>query len=809
MFRLNDHTWRTRRNLHTSLAILLLATVSSQTATAQSGSDLARLKAVPFNQVQINDSFWTPRRETNRLVSIPHNLDMLVKAGNIRNFELAAAHEHTGYSGPVFMDSDLYKGMEAASYSLATNPDPALDKRLDGIIEKIAAAQQPDGYLNTHFLVVAPDQRWKNLRDWHELYCAGHLFEAAAAHYQATGKRSLLNIATKYADYIDSVFGNAPGKRMGYPGHPEIELALVKLWRVTGEKRYFELARFFIENRGRKFFAEEHKTPLDKYDGTYWQDDVPIYDHKNIKGHAVRAAYLLSGTVDVAAETGDARLLQMVHRVWRNTAEKNMYLTGGIGPSASNEGFTEDYDLPNMTAYQETCASVAMAMWNHRLALLYGEARYADLVERSLYNGVLDGVSLDGTKFFYVNPLASTGNHHRSDWFGCACCPPNVARTLSSLGGYAYATSPDTLWVNLYIQGSVKAEVAGHKIDLAVKTDYPWDGKITLTPGVEANLKFALKLRIPGWCDEFKATVDGKQIKAPIVQKGYLIIDREWRKGDAVVLNLSMPVRRIQANPAVREDAGLLAIQRGPLVYCVEESDQQEKLDSIALPVSAELKPEKRPGLLGGVVVLTGMAQARPDTDWHGALYKSMPAPKQTPITAIPYYAWDNRTACPMKVWLPVTAPPALMSSIERQATVAISFKNSNCQPEGVCDGIDPKKSSDQTQATCHWWPHKGTTEWVQYSWKKPVTLNGTKVFWFDDTGRGECKIPAGWRVLYRDGENWKPVEITGQYDVKLDQWCQTGFKPVTTTALRLEATLQPNWASGIQEWRVLGEDLE
>ena len=422
------------------ITLVLAATLTSSPAPPA----MVKLRAVPFTDVKITDAFWLPRQETNRVASLPVNLENLEKSGNLEDLRLAAQRATNGFRGPVFMDSDLYKALEAASYSLAIHPDPALEKQLDEIIATLAAAQQSDGYLNSYFTVKEPTKRWTNLRDWHELYCAGHLFEGAVAHYQATGKRSYLDVATKLADHIDSVFGPAP-KRLGYPGHPEIELALIKLWQATGERRYFELARFFVEQRGQHYFAAEHNTPPAQYDGAYWQDDVPICDHNNIKGHAVRAAYLMSGATDVARETGDPALLAMLNRVWRNATEKNMYLTGGIGPSAHNEGFTADYDLPNLTAYQETCATVALAQWSHRLALLYGDAKYADVVERALYNGVLSGVAQDGTKFFYVNPLESTGNHHRSEWFGCACCPPNISHTLASLSGYAYAQSDDSI----------------------------------------------------------------------------------------------------------------------------------------------------------------------------------------------------------------------------------------------------------------------------------------------------------------------------------------------------------------------------
>ncbi len=786
---------------------LLLAAPALSAATAPTPQP--KLDAVPFTEVEITDNFWAPRRETNRIASIPVNLENLETAKNLQNLRLAGERATAGYEGPVFMDSDVYKALEAVSYSLATHPDPALDKRLDDIIAILAAAQQPDGYLNSYYTVKEPGKRWVNLRDNHELYCAGHLFEAAVAHYQATGKTSFLTIARKYADYIDSVFGPAP-KRMGYPGHPEIELALVKLWHATGERRYFELARFFVESRGAKFFAEEHRTPLDRYDGTYWQDDVPICDHQNIKGHAVRACYLLSGTTDVARETGDARLLKMINRVWRNTAERNMYLTGGIGPSASNEGFTEDYDLPNLTAYQETCATVALAQWNHRLALLYGDAKYADVVERALYNGVLAGVSQDGTRFFYVNPLESRGNHHRSPWFGCACCPPNVARTLASLGGYAYATSADALYVNLYIQGAVKTKVAGQDVKVAVTTDYPWDGVVTLQPELEHPTRFALHLRVPDWTPGVQFSVNGEASPAdPQSDHGYLVLAREWRTGDTVKLNIAMPVEAVAAHPNVTADRGLLAIQRGPLVYCLEQADNSEPLDALYFPLAAELKAQREPDLLGGVVTISGPAYVARPADWNHRLYQAIAAPRRATFKAIPYYAWDNRQAGPMRVWLPLNSPVPRAGGLESQATVIVSFANSNSQPAGINDGLEPKSSGEQPAALCHWWPHQNSEEWAQYAWTRPVTVGGARVYWFDDTGRGACRLPVSWRIEYRDGGSWKPVAAEGAYAVARDRWCDVRFAPVTTTELRLLVRLQPEWAAGVHEWKLIEAEAE
>jgi hypothetical protein len=636
------------------LSVAVLFFLANFDGQAEDMASPKRLQSVPFTAVKISDSFWSARQETNRVASIPVSLDNLEKAGNLNNFRLAARGVTNGFSGPVFMDSDVYKAIEAASFSLATHPDPQLEARLDLIILLITAAQQPDGYLDTYYLVKEPGRRWTNLRDCHELYCAGHLIEAAVAHFQATGKTNLLDVAIKLAGQIDSVFGPEP-KRLGYPGHPEIELALVKLWRATGEQRYFNLAKFFVENRGRHYFAEEHDIRPEQYDGTYWLDDVPIFNHEKIKGHAVRAAYLMSGATDVAAQTGDDRLLAMLDRVWRNTTEKNMYLTGGIGPNKHNEGFTVDYELPDLTAYQETCATVALVQWASRMELLWGDAKYADVVERGLYNGLLAGVSQDGKRFFYVNPLESNGDHHRQGWFGCACCPPNAARTIASLGSYAYATGSNSIWVNLYIQGQMETQCRGQQIRLDVKTDYPWEGKVVLKPQLKSADNFELHLRVPGWCEGATLRVNGKRISAPETERGYFVLLRQWKTGDAVELNLPMPVQRVAANPNVAADRGLLAIQRGPLVYCVEQCDQMAPVPSLVLPADAELKVHKSK-LFGGAAVIRGIGEQTGNADWSHALYQRAVVPsKRTEITAVPYFMWDNRQAGPMKVWLPAS----------------------------------------------------------------------------------------------------------------------------------------------------------
>lgn len=756
-----------------------------------------RLQPVPFTQVRVEDRFWSPRQEVNRTVSLPHSLDMLEKAGNIRNLELAASGARTGYTGPVFMDSDLYKVLEAAALSLATHPDPKLEKRLDGIVAKIAAAQMPDGYLDTWYQVNEPTRRFTNLRDNHELYCAGHLFEAAVAHFQATGKRTLLSVAAKYADLLDRTFG--PGKRMGYCGHPEVELALIKLWKATGERRYYKLAEFFIGNRGSKFFAAEHNTPQERYDGTYWLDQVPIRDQTTMVGHAVRAGYLMSGATDVMSEDADPGLMAMVDRVWENTTGKRMYVTGGIGPSGSNEGFTTDYDLPNLTAYQETCASVAMAMWNQRLAMLYGESRYADLVELALYNGILAGGSLDGKRYFYVNPLASRGGHHRQGWFSCACCPPNESRTLASVGGYAYATSPGTLWVNQFIAGSVHSPVT----DLRVQTEYPWEGKAVFT--IQKAGTFDVRLRHPAWSQKVDATMNGRPLPWR-EDRGYVVLHRAWKKGDSFTYWMTMPVRRIQASPLVREDRGRLALARGPLVYCLEGVDNAGRALDLSIPADSPLRFRPEP-ILGGIITIVGTGYRRASADWSSGLYGSVAEPRPVSIKAVPYYAWDNREPGEMQVWIPTAPEPPKVATVAGAAKVTMSFRNSNADPGGVNDGTEPLSSSEQPERLCHFWPHKGGREWIQYDWPAPRSLAGARVYFFDDTGRGECRYPKEWWLEALDGGEWKPVKATGPYETRGDRWCEVHFQPLKAKAMRLVVRQQDGWSTGIRQWQLISAD--
>jgi DUF1680 family protein len=623
-------------------------------AAPEGGLSLAEpLRAADYRKVRFSDPFWAPRQRVNRETTLPHLFAKLREVGALANLEKAARGETGGYRGYVFADSDVHKTLEAAAYCLGAGEDPRIAAASDELIGVLRRAQRPDGYIDSAYQVQGKP-RFSNLRDDHELYCAGHLVEAGVAHFEATGRRDLLEVATRVADLLDQTFGDGPGRRAGYPGHPELELALVRLAGAARQPRYLRLAQHFVERRGEKFFATEHGTPLAEYDGTYWQDDVKVREHQVISGHAVRALYLYSGALDVAQQTADATMLPAVERVWRNAVEKRLFVTGGLGSSSRNEGFTDDYDLPTFDAYQETCASIAFVMLNQRLALLTGDARYADLVEWSLYNAVAAGISLSGDRFFYVNPLASHGGHHRKPWYECACCPPNVARTFASLGRYAYATGAADVYVNLYAAGSAELRTGAGRVRLEVASDYPWDGRVILTLAEAPSGAFALRLREPGWCaGAAQLGVNGEAPPRAVRERGYLVLRRDWRAGDRVQLELPLPVRRIEAHPLDEQAAGRVALARGPIAYCVEQADSKLPVGALRLPREAALAPLRLPEL-GGAVALSGEALAL-ELAPGAPLYSATPARRQgsVPFRAVPYCVWDNREAGPMRVWLP------------------------------------------------------------------------------------------------------------------------------------------------------------
>jgi DUF1680 family protein len=584
-----------------------------------------KLNAVPFTAVKVQDAFWTPRLRTNREVSLPHNFKWCEQTGRFSNFAKAGKLIEGKFEGIYFNDSDVYKVLEGASYSLADHPDPVLEKAVDEVIAKIAAAQQSNGYLNCYFTLVKPDEKWANFRSMHELYCAGHLFEGAVAHAQATGKRTLLDVALKFANHIDETFG--PDKRHEVPGHEEIELALVKLYQATGQAKYFELAKFFLDIRGDKSQRKE-------IFGLYCQDHLPVREQSEIVGHAVRAMYLYAGVADVAAYTGDQGYIDAMDRLWKDVVLRKMYITGGIGARHQGEAFGNAYELPNETAYCETCAAIGLAFWAHRLNLMHADAQYADVLERALYNGVLSGLGMDGEHFFYVNPLASDGKHHRQPFFSCACCPSNLVRLVPSIPGYVYAASREAIYVNLYVAGSGEVACADGKVRLTQETRYPWDGAVTLTVEPQQPATFDLNLRIPAWCKGAKLSVNGQPIEKLDLTKGYARLNRQWKAGDAIQLDLPMEIRRMEAHPKVAANVGRVAVQRGPIVYCFEAVDNKEDVRNILLPHDPRFVAEHRPQLLGGVTVLQGV-------DRQGR-----------PITAIPYYAWDHREPGAMIVWV-------------------------------------------------------------------------------------------------------------------------------------------------------------
>ena len=592
-------------------------------------------RQVPFNQVKITDQFWGSRLEAHAHATLATCIAQTQDStGRINNFIKAAGLMEGGHEGIYFDDSDVYKAMEGISYSLVNNPNPELDALLDKWIAYMAKAQQPDGYLNTFYTLNGLDKRWTDMEK-HEMYCAGHMMEAAVAHHKATGKTTFLNIATKYADYLCNTFG--PSKKDWVPGHEEIELALVKLFHETGQQKYLDLSYWLLEERGHGHGRGAIWDNKDWGPG-YCQDDVPVSDISEIKGHAVRAMYLFSGMADVAAEKGLPQYVAALERVWDDVVNRNMYITGGIGSSVSNEGFTEDYDLPNKEAYCETCASIGMVLWNERMNLFSQDAKYIDVMERSMYNGVLAGVSIEGDRFFYVNPLESDGNHHRREWYGCACCPSNVSRFLPSVGSYIYSISDDKrLFVNLYVGSASEIKIGKTTVEVIQHTDYPWDGNVDMEVNPEKESNFAVNLRIPGWCKKYTLKVNGESLKEADVDKGYVTITKKWKKGDKITLNLDMPVEMVAADPKVLADKGKRAIQRGPLVYCMEETDQPENSwGNIQLYANTNFKVKKATDKLAGMLEIEG--------ETAGQLF-----------SMIPYFAWDNREAGKMKVWINYT----------------------------------------------------------------------------------------------------------------------------------------------------------
>ena len=761
-------------------------------------ADKPKLSPLPVNAVTLNDRFWAPRQRSLSQVTFQHELDMCKREGDLNNFLLAAQGAKEGFKGYVFQDSDTYKVIESIALGLSQKRDAKLEAQVDKIVADIAKAQLPDGYINTHFQIKGMQGAWKSLAWNHELYCLGHMIEGAIAYDQATGKKQFLNVTTRFADLAVKRFLDQ--KTPGYPGHPELELALVRLSEHTGNKRYLDLAEHFIVARGSGYFAAENNTPREKFEGAYAMDDVPITEHSEIKGHAVRAGYLLTGIVDLLRHRDNPALEAMLKRVWNNANRKRVFVTGGTGPSGSNEGFTTDYDLPTYSAYQETCASISYAMWNQRMALLFGDAKYADAMELALYNGALAGISYKGDRFFYVNPLASRGNHHRQDWFGCACCPPNIARTIAQIGSYAYGVNDRDIYVNLFVSGEVKTKHGNFKVE----TDYPWSGTVKFT--ATSNGKYGLKLRAPGWSKGAEITKSPVDVVPFEADKGYFSFNRSWKKGETVVMEIPMPVRRVAAHPLVKPVQGTVAFARGPLVYCLENADNAIPVNRISVAPTAPVST-KNSDLFGGIVTLHASGMAQPAESWGKSLYADLPTPQPVEVTAIPYFLWDNRKPGDMVVWVPTQVPAPRLSTPEGDATVKLSFLSGNAEISGINDGSEVHKSGEQPERLTHFWPHKGGTEWIEYSWPKARSIRGIELFWFDDTGRGECKLPKGWHVEIWQNGAWKTVGDAPK--AQLDAWQSVNFGPIHTTKLRLVVEQQSGWASGVHEMRVIEAELD
>lgn len=634
------------------------------------------IQAIPFTNVKVTDNFWRPRLEINRTVTIPASFEQCKATGRIKNFEMAAAREGKFCTVYPFDDTDIYKTIEGASYSLKVHPDPKLEAYIDTLITLIKSAQEPDGYLYTARTIdpmnvgrMVGSERWVKEREHsHELYNAGHLYEAAYAHYLATGKKSLLNIALDNANLIESVFG--PAKRHVAPGHQVIEMGLVKLYRITGEEKYLNLAKYFLDERGRVKYDSMSKDVF--RNGMYWQDHKPVTTQTEAVGHAVRAVYMYSGMADVAALTGDKDYVNAIDKIWENAVNKKLYVTGGIGAAGDGERFGNDYELPNATAYCETCASIGNVYWNHRMFLLHGDSKYIDVLEKSLYNSLLSGIGMDGKTFFYTNTLQIKDHFRhpdietkRSTWFPCSCCPTNVTRILPSVPGYAYAQRGDDVYVNLFISGSADMKTSkGTSLTIKQESNYPWDGNIRISLEPQRTSRLKLLVRVPGWAAQqalpgdlyhFKSVdavaiqpkVNGKPVEIKM-DKGYLVIDREWRKGDYVELSLPMDIQKVYGNDLLAENVGKVALQRGPLMYCAEAVDNSGKVSTLVLPAGGKLSVESRPDLLGGVVVLKGEATV-PTIAQDGTSIST----QVRSFTAIPYYAWAHRGEGEMTVWFP------------------------------------------------------------------------------------------------------------------------------------------------------------
>ena len=766
---------------------------------------------VPFTSVKVTDQFWGQRLKANREVTIPLAFSKCEETGRYDNF-VKAAHPSGDYKvgGYSFDDTDVYKTIEGASYLLQTYPDKKLKKYIDSVLVIVAAAQEPDGYLFTartmnpkHPHEWAGSRRWEKVEELsHEFYNLGHMVEGAIAHYQATGQRNFLDIAIRYADCVCREIGDNPGQQVRVPGHQIAEMALAKLYTVTGDRKYLDQAKFFLDKRGYTDRRDE-----------YSQAHKPVVEQDEAVGHAVRAAYMYSGMADVAALTGDSAYIRAIDRIWDNIVGKKYYITGGIGATSQGEAFGKNYELPNMSAYCETCASIGNVYLNYRLFLLHGESKYYDVLERTLYNGLIAGVSLDGGSFFYPNPLESMGQHQRQPWFGCACCPSNVSRFIPSLPGYVYAVKDNQVYVNLYLSNKATLKIGRKSVTLSQETRYPWNGDIALTVDKNSAGRFAMKLRIPGWVRNqvvpsdlytytdgkrlsYQVKVNGELQEAELGADGYFTVTRQWKKGDKVELHFDMEPRVVKANARVEADRGRVAVERGPLVYCAEWPDNDFDVLSVLLNRQPSFTVTEKPDLLYGLNQIQTPAQTL-KYDAEGRL-----SVQDVTLTLIPYYAWAHRGTGRMAVWLPSDVKAARPAGTV--ATYKITASHQTSALSSVADGLVPQDENDRTIPYYHWWPKNGSTEWVAYEFPQARKVSSAEVYWFDDAPWGGCRVPRSWSLYYKDNAGqWQPVANPGEYSVRKGDANMVTFDPVTTTAMKLEVVLPEKNSAGVFEWTV------
>ena len=802
------------------LTIMLVVgmTITASAEKKQTSAHGYPINPVPFTSVKVTPgTFWGQRLEASRKVTIPLAFSKCEETGRYTNFSNAAQHlkdpsKVFKVEGLSFDDTDPYKTIEGASYILQTYPDKKLVQYIDSVLDVIASAQEPDGYLYTARTQNpkephewAGDKRWSKEEDLsHELYNLGHMVEAAIAHFQATGSRKFLNIAIRYADCVCREVGPNPGQACVVPGHQIAEMALAKLYLVTGDKKYLDEAKFFLDYRGKTTIVHD-----------YSQAHKPVIEQDEAVGHAVRAAYMYAGMADVAALTGDKDYIKAIDAIWDNIVQKKLYITGGIGATSNGEAFGKNYELPNMSAYCETCAAIGNVYVNYRLFLLHGDSKYYDVLERTLYNGLISGVSLEGNGFFYPNPLESMGQHQRQAWFGCACCPSNICRFIPSLPGYVYAVKDRNVYVNLFLSNKGNLSVAGKKVVLSQATEYPWNGDIVVTVDQNTAGQFAMKIRVPGWVKNqvvpsnlyqysdnkrlgYTITVNGSVVGS-MSADGYYTISRKWKKGDKVQIHFDMEARTVRANNKVEADRGMVSVERGPLVYCAEHPDNHFDIMGALLNQTPQFILGK--GEIAGTPVQTLTTSAQTlNFNKQGKLE----ALDQT-LTLIPYYAWCHRGSGKMRVWLPqdlnATNPsqPATLASESKVTTSSEVPALSS-----INDRLVPKDENDRSVPYTHWWPKKACTEWLAYEFPQESTVQSATVYWYDDGPWGGCRVPKSWRILYQDAQGqWQPVSGADGYPTEKGAACTVNFNPVKTRALRLEVELPDDNAAGLFEWIV------